>query len=53
MLYLNRKTDELVRLDLNGVIAHIIVLEINRRHVKLGIDAPQSVRITRLDPPTC
>lgn len=44
MLILSRKTDQKILIGENIVVA---VLEIRRDHVKVGIDAPQQLRVYR------
>lgn len=44
MLILTRKTNEAIRIGDDVVIK---IVEVNKRHVKIGIEAPRSVTINR------
>lgn len=49
MLVLSRKFEEVVVIDLNGILVEIKVLQIKPGVVRLGFKAPQEVKITRAE----
>jgi carbon storage regulator CsrA len=49
MLVLTRKPDEKIVLKVAGIEITIVVVETARDRVKLGIDAPREVTISRPD----
>lgn len=47
MLVLSRCASEEIVIDFNGTLAVVTVVEIRKGKIRIGIDAPQTVRVDR------
>lgn len=49
MLILNRKEDQQIVLRYEGISIKVMITEINREQVRVGIEAPREVEVVRAE----